>query len=136
MRRATQRHMAGSWVDDGNAVSATLDLDQRNRRRIKLQDDQGEAFLLDLPKAVTLRQGDGLTLQDGGVGTGGRCSGGQSSGNRPSGLAFGQPASPGTNPGRWHDPFSRRCGDRGNGGRAWGNGKASRSPLHTRGRGL
>ena len=67
MRRATQRHMAGSWVDDGNAVSATLDLDQRNRRRIKLQDDQGEAFLLDLPKAVTLRQGDGLTLQDGGM---------------------------------------------------------------------
>jgi urease accessory protein len=67
MRRATQRHMAGNWVDDDNAVSATLDLDQRNRRRIKLQDDQGEAFLLDLPKAVTLRQGDGLALQDGGM---------------------------------------------------------------------
>ncbi|HAE01134.1 MAG TPA: urease accessory protein UreE [Rhodospirillaceae bacterium] len=67
MRRATERHMAGSWVDDGTAVTATLDLDQRNRRRLKLQDDQGQAFLLDLPKAVTLRQGDGLELQDGGM---------------------------------------------------------------------
>ncbi|MDF1747343.1 MAG: urease accessory protein UreE [Alphaproteobacteria bacterium] len=67
MRRAINLHIAGTWEADAGTVSATLDLDQRNRRRIKLQDDQSQPFLLDLPKAVTLRQGDGLELQGGGM---------------------------------------------------------------------
>jgi urease accessory protein len=67
MRRAIERHVSGSWADDGTCVTATLDLDQRNRRRLKLHDDQGQAFLLDLPKPVTLREGDGLQLQSGGM---------------------------------------------------------------------
>jgi len=57
--------MAGYWPDTDGITTATLDLDRRNRRRIKLTDDTGMPFLLDLPKAVILRQGDGLLLDDG-----------------------------------------------------------------------
>ena len=45
--------------------TVTLDGDQRYRRRIALQADDGLKFLLDLPKAVLLRHGDGLRLNDG-----------------------------------------------------------------------
>ena len=66
MRRAIERRRAGYWPDTDGIPTATLDLDRRNRRRIKLTDDAGMPFLLDLPKAVVLRQGDGLLLDDGG----------------------------------------------------------------------
>lgn len=47
--------------------TVTLAFADRHRRRIRLNDDAGEAFLLDLPHAVRLADGDRLRLADGGV---------------------------------------------------------------------
>lgn len=58
---------AGTW-DAARAVDAVvLDFDGRHRRRLMLSGQAGLAFLLDLPKATALRDGDGLVLQDGRV---------------------------------------------------------------------
>jgi urease accessory protein len=43
----------------------TLNYDDRFRRRISLTCDNGFEFLLDLPKAIELRDGDDLQLSDG-----------------------------------------------------------------------
>lgn len=65
MRRAIEHLPKGAWP--GAAIAtATLDFDRRNRRRLKLSDDRGDPFLLDLPRAVTLRAEDGLRLDEGG----------------------------------------------------------------------
>ncbi len=42
-----------------------LDFDQRHRRRIAMTGERGLAFVLDLEKAVRLREGDALCLEDG-----------------------------------------------------------------------
>jgi urease accessory protein len=42
-----------------------LDHDARHRRRIAMEGEGGLAFLLDLPQAERLRDGDGLVLEDG-----------------------------------------------------------------------
>lgn len=47
--------------------TVTLDHDSRFRRRIALSGAKGLAFLLDLPEAVALRDGDGVELEDGRV---------------------------------------------------------------------
>lgn len=47
--------------------TVTLAFSDRHRRRIRLHDDAGEPFLLDLPHAVRLADGDRLRLVDGGV---------------------------------------------------------------------
>ena len=52
-------------IRDTAQHTVTLDGDQRYRRRIALKADDGLEFLLDLPKAVLLRHGDGLRLEDG-----------------------------------------------------------------------
>jgi urease accessory protein len=44
-----------------------LDCEERQRRRSVLTGKQGTIFLLDLPKATMLRDGDGLVLDDGSV---------------------------------------------------------------------
>ncbi len=44
-----------------------LDADERQKRRIVLAGEQGTAFLLDLEKPMTLRDGDGLVLDDGSI---------------------------------------------------------------------
>ena len=44
-----------------------LAADERHRRRIVLTGENGTQFLLDLPQAVALRDGDGLVLDDGSV---------------------------------------------------------------------
>jgi urease accessory protein len=44
-----------------------LDADERHRRRIVLTAEGGTRFLLDLPHATGLRDGDGLVLEDGSV---------------------------------------------------------------------
>ena len=44
-----------------------LDADDRQRRRIVLTGDKGTQVLLDLEKPVTLRDGDGLLLDDGSI---------------------------------------------------------------------
>lgn len=43
----------------------TLDFDQRHRRRISMTGADGLTFLLDLPHAQRLRDGDHLVLEDG-----------------------------------------------------------------------
>jgi urease accessory protein len=47
--------------------SITLDSEARYRRRIALTGDKGTEFLLDLPDAAVIGDGDGLELQDGRV---------------------------------------------------------------------
>ena len=44
-----------------------LDADDRQRRRIVLTGEKGTTWLLDLPHPVTLRDGDGLVLDDGSI---------------------------------------------------------------------
>jgi urease accessory protein len=44
-----------------------LDAAERHRRRIVLTAEGGTRFLLDLPHATALRDGDGLVLEDGSV---------------------------------------------------------------------
>lgn len=44
-----------------------LDAGDRNRRRIVLTGEKGTQFLLDFPKPISLRDGDGLLLDDGSI---------------------------------------------------------------------
>jgi urease accessory protein len=44
-----------------------LDADERHRRRVVLVGEQGIKFLLDLPQALALRDGDALVLDDGSI---------------------------------------------------------------------
>ena len=47
--------------------SVRLDHDLRHRRRMVFTTTQGSAILLDMPRSVHLRDGDGLALEDGSV---------------------------------------------------------------------
>jgi urease accessory protein len=67
MRRAITVLPAGTWREAEPIATATLPFDQRHRRRIRMLDDAGEPFLLDLDRPVTLADGDGLGLAAGGV---------------------------------------------------------------------
>jgi urease accessory protein len=62
--RATAVHRAGTWPEDAAHDVITLDFDDRHRRR-RYVGEGGFAFLVDLPEAVVLRDGDGLALEDG-----------------------------------------------------------------------
>ncbi len=66
MRRAIAVHAAGSWPETEAAGSVTLTYDDRFRRRVRLTEDSGEGFLLDLARAQVLNEGDGLELEGGG----------------------------------------------------------------------
>src|SRR5262249_56056175 len=65
--RACEIRTAGTW----NAATAidrvVLDAHERHRRRIALTGERGTAFLLDLPQAAALKDGDGLVLEDGAI---------------------------------------------------------------------
>ena len=65
MRRATAVRRAGTWPEETAAGTVTLPWEDRHRRRIRLNDDAGEAFLLDLERTAMLSDGDGLELDDG-----------------------------------------------------------------------
>jgi len=65
MQRATRAERAGHWPDVRAAGAVTLSFDDRYRRRVRLTTDRGEEFLLDLPRALSLEDGDGLQLEDG-----------------------------------------------------------------------
>jgi len=65
MRHATRAERAGHWPESRAAGSITLVYDDRHRRRLRLATDGGEEFLLDLPHALSLEDGDGLQLDDG-----------------------------------------------------------------------
>jgi len=55
-------------VDDARVIDrVALDGDDRNRRRVVLTGEGGTTFLLDLPQAAALRDGDGLVLDDGAI---------------------------------------------------------------------
>jgi urease accessory protein len=65
MQRATHTERRGHWPTEHAAGTVTLAYDDRHRRRLRLESDDGEAFLLDFPKAIALDDGDGLLLEDG-----------------------------------------------------------------------
>ena len=65
MHCASIHRPAGKWPKEQAAGVITLDFDARHRRRIRLMTDQLEVFLLDLPKAIAIADGDGLQLDDG-----------------------------------------------------------------------
>ena len=65
MRRAIAVHPHHTWSWAETATTVTLAHLDRHRRRIRLVADSGEAFLLDLPRACHLADGDGLELDDG-----------------------------------------------------------------------
>lgn len=64
MIRATRVFPSGSWSHVA-ADTVVLDYDQRHRRRMAMTGGRGVQFLLDLPEAVAIRDGDGLLLEDG-----------------------------------------------------------------------
>jgi urease accessory protein len=67
MRRASEIRNAGTWNAATAIDSVVLDADERHRRRITLAGECGTVFLLDLPQAIALRDGDGLVLDDGAI---------------------------------------------------------------------
>jgi len=66
MLRATEVRNAGAWESASARDCVVLDFDARHRRRIAMRGEAGLDFLLDLPEAVALADGDGLLLEDGG----------------------------------------------------------------------
>jgi len=62
--RATKVFPAGEWSHVAADV-VVLDFDHRHRRRLRMQGEGGLDFLLDLPEAIAIRDGDGLLLEDG-----------------------------------------------------------------------
>ena len=65
MRRASEVKGAGTWNAATAVDRVVLDADERHRRRITLMGEGGTSFLLDLPQATALKDGDGLVLDDG-----------------------------------------------------------------------
>jgi urease accessory protein len=67
MRRATKVLGGGQWEAQSECARVVLGFEDRYRRRIQLHDSNGEPFLLDLARPTSLRDGDGLVLENGGV---------------------------------------------------------------------
>src|SRR5262249_61548694 len=57
----------GTWNLARAIDRVVLDADERHRRRITLTGEGGTTFLLDLPHATALKDGDGLVLEDGSI---------------------------------------------------------------------
>ena len=62
--RAIAIKKSSSW-SGAAADSVVLDYDDRHRRRLAMTGTRGTGFLLDLPEAAELRNGDALVLDDG-----------------------------------------------------------------------
>jgi urease accessory protein len=67
MHRVSSINPAGQWNATSAADRVVLDAGDRNRRRIVLTGEKGTEFLLDVAKPVSLRDGDGLVLDDGSI---------------------------------------------------------------------
>jgi urease accessory protein len=67
MHRVTTINHSGDWNSSSAIDRVVLDAGDRNRRRVVLTAEKGTEFLLDFEKPVTLRDGDGLVLDDGSV---------------------------------------------------------------------
>jgi urease accessory protein len=65
MLRALKYEQKGHWPADAARGTVTLAYDDRHRRRLRLESDAGEPFLLDLAETGVLEEGDGLALSDG-----------------------------------------------------------------------
>ena len=65
MQRVTEIRHAGAWNADTAIDRAVLDSGDRYRRRTVLTGKRGTSILLDWPRPVSLRDGDGLVLEDG-----------------------------------------------------------------------
>ncbi|MCB4771764.1 urease accessory protein UreE [Ancylobacter sp. Lp-2] len=65
MIRARTLVPAGSWDVSTAADKVVLPHDGRHRRRIAMRGEGDVVFLLDLPEAVRLKDGDGIALEDG-----------------------------------------------------------------------
>jgi len=67
LRRASSVRR-GASLDKSRVIDLiVLDAGERHRRRIVLTAEGGTSFLLDLPHATVLRDGDGLVLEDGSI---------------------------------------------------------------------
>ena len=67
MHRVTTIIHPGDWDASSAIDRVILDAGDRNRRRIVLTAEKGTEILLDMPKPVSLRDADGLVLDDGSV---------------------------------------------------------------------
>jgi urease accessory protein len=67
MRRSSEVKSRGRWPHGAAVDSVVLDADARSRRRSVLTGENGTKFLLDLPHAMALHDGDGLVLDDGSI---------------------------------------------------------------------
>ena len=67
MKRAHEVRLAGRWQDAQAIDRVVLDAHERTRRRVILTGAGGTTFLLDLANPATLRDGDGLVLEDGSI---------------------------------------------------------------------
>ena len=67
MNRVVHIVPACQWPAAEAIDRVVLDAGDRNRRRIVLSGEKGTAFMLDFPKPVSLRDGDGLVLDDGSI---------------------------------------------------------------------
>ena len=67
MRRVTTIKSSGQWNPASAIDRVVLDAGDRNRRRIVLTAEKGTELLLDFAKPVSLRDGDGLLLDDGSI---------------------------------------------------------------------
>src|SRR6516164_4116930 len=66
-KRAHAVITAGHWDSAGAIDQVSLDAHERHHRRVVLTGERGTTFLLDLPQATALRDGDGLVLDDGAI---------------------------------------------------------------------
>ncbi len=67
MKRVSAIKAAGDWAATSATDRVVLDAGDRQRRRIVLTAEKGTTFLLDFEKPVSLRDGDGLLLDDGSI---------------------------------------------------------------------
>ena len=65
MKRASAVKPVGTWPLDKALDRVLLGTEDRQRRRGRLTAENGMMFLLDLPRPMALRHGDGLVLDDG-----------------------------------------------------------------------
>jgi urease accessory protein len=65
--RATEVLPAASWAKDSAIDRVRLTYDERNRRRLRYVAQGGTEFVLDLPRATVMHDGDGLKLENGQV---------------------------------------------------------------------
>ena len=65
MLKATSVVRAHAWSERDAAARVILTFDDRYRRRIRMTDDRGRDFLLDLAETTRIEDGDGLVLESG-----------------------------------------------------------------------